>query len=167
MCGGTEAPAHIGGSRIHRSVGHVGIHQRPIFPHAQNSGAVPDLITAAGIGGDVAEGDVKTSSGCTHRGVETHTLEDHGLGAATEGLNVIGVGGALFNAAFQGSGESELLRSQSPVCHLVGGVCHSLAGGADHEDGIVLRGKSGGQAAIEGVNNDPWKVLNRPFMYLR
>ena len=167
LCGGTEAPGHIGGSRIDRSVDHIGIHQRPVFPHAQNSGAVPDLIAGACIGGDVAEGDVKTSSGCTRRGVETHTLEDHGLGAATEGLNVVGVGGALFNAALERSGESELLGGQSTVRHLVRGVDYSLAGGADDEDGIVLRGKSGCQAAIEGINNDPWKVRYRNLIYLR
>jgi len=114
-----------------------------------------------------AEGDVETGSGSTNGGIGTHTGENHGLGAATEGQNVVGVGGALFNAALQRAGEPKFLGSKGPVGHLVGGVDHSLAGGADNEDGIVLGCKSGGQAAIEGVDNDPWRVLNRTFTYLR
>ena len=102
---------------------------------------------------------VEARSGGTDRGVKTYAGENHRLGAATESQNVVGVGGALFNAAFESSGESELLRSQSPVGDLVRSVAQSFAGGADHENGIVLGCKSGWQAAIEGINNDPWKVV--------
>ena len=135
----------------------------PSFPHAQYTGLVPDLIASAGVGSDVVEGDVETESRGAHRGVKTHTGEDHRRGATAESQNVVGVGRALFDAAFQASGESELLGSQSSVCHLVRSVANSFAGGADHENGIVLGCKSGGEAAIEGVNNDPWKVVNRVF----
>jgi hypothetical protein len=171
MCGEREAPGHISNgpvsSGLDRSVDHVGILQGPVFPHTQNSGFVPDLIAGACIGGDITEGDVETGSGGTSGGIGTHTRENHRGGATTEGNDVVGVGGALFNAALQGSGESEFRCSDGPIRHLVGGVDHSLAGGADNEDGIVLGCKSGGQAAIEGINNDPWKVLNQTFTYLR
>jgi hypothetical protein len=77
-------------------------------------------------------------------------------------------GGALLNAALQGSGESEFLGGKGPIGDLVRNVDHTFAGSADHENGIVLGCKGGGQAAIEGVDNDPWKVvINRACIYLR
>ena len=171
MCGEREAPGHISNgpvsSGLDRSVDHVGILQGPVFPHTQNSGFVPDLIAGAGIGGDITEGDGETGSSRTDGGVETHTGKNHRGGTATEGNDVVRIGGALFNAAFQGSGESEFRCSKGPIRHLVGGVDHSLAGGADNKNGIVLGCKSGCQAAIEGIDNDPWKVLNQTFIYLR
>jgi hypothetical protein len=55
MCAGTKGPSHIRCGVSTEALGHVGIDQRAVFPHAQDSRFVPDLIADAGVGGDIRE----------------------------------------------------------------------------------------------------------------
>ena len=79
------------GNRIDRSVDHIRILERPVFPHTQNSGTVPDLIAGAGIGGDIAEGDGEAGSGSRCRIDSWHracSRSSSGIGIRIRGRGV-------------------------------------------------------------------------------
>ena len=106
-CGGRAGRSDFDGC-----IRNIRINQRAVFPHTEHTRFIPELVAGGRIRCHIIEDNVEARGGSIGRCIQTDTGQLHGNGADTESQDVVRIGSALFDGAFQSTGSTESLCCQ-------------------------------------------------------